>query len=113
MYTPERAYHSVPIEELFNVHPKVRRSALVSLKNGKEPGLVVEPKPEYWPETDGDRQQFIKELRDLAVQHSTTSDIACFLFHKSFPVDARHNAKIFRDQLSVWADRQISTRKAA
>jgi hypothetical protein len=25
------------------------------------------------------------------------------LFHKSFPVDIRHNAKIFREKLALWA----------
>jgi hypothetical protein len=29
------------------------------------------------------------------------------LFHPAFPVDVRHNAKIFREQLAVWAARRI------
>jgi len=29
-----------------------------------------------------------------------------FYFHHSFPVDARHNAKIFRDRLAIWAATQ-------
>ncbi len=28
------------------------------------------------------------------------------LFHKSFPVDIRHNCKIFREQLADWAERK-------
>ena len=30
-------------------------------------------------------------------------EIETFLFHPSFPVDIRHNAKIFREKLAVWA----------
>jgi hypothetical protein len=29
------------------------------------------------------------------------------LFHPSFPVDIRHNAKIFREKLAVWAARRV------
>jgi len=28
------------------------------------------------------------------------------LFHPEFPVDMRHNAKIFREKLALWAERQ-------
>ena len=31
-----------------------------------------------------------------------------FLFHPSFPVDIRHNAKIFREKLAVWATRKLA-----
>ena len=29
-----------------------------------------------------------------------------FFFHPEFPVDVRHNAKIFREKLAVWAAHQ-------
>jgi hypothetical protein len=32
------------------------------------------------------------------------------LFHKSFPVDVRHNSKIFREQLAVWAERKVKNK---
>jgi hypothetical protein len=32
-----------------------------------------------------------------------TAAISRFMFHPSFPVDIRHNAKIFREQLADWA----------
>ena len=38
---------------------------------------------------------------------SHTRAIATILFHPSFPVDIRHNAKIFREQLAAWAARQL------
>jgi hypothetical protein len=32
------------------------------------------------------------------------------LYHASFPVDVRHNAKIFREKLGVWAGKEIASR---
>ena len=29
------------------------------------------------------------------------------LFHKSLPVDIRHNSKIFREKLAVWATERL------
>ena len=37
-----------------------------------------------------------------------TWKIRTILFHRSFPVDIRHNAKIFREKLAVWASRRLS-----
>jgi len=113
IFTHERAYHSVPIEDLYNVLPKVRRSALVGIKGGKEPGIVIEPLPQFWPENDEQREQFLRELRDLSDRDPLTQGIQQFFFHRSFPVDPRHNAKIFRDQLSQWADRMLADKRAA
>jgi acyl-CoA synthetase (AMP-forming)/AMP-acid ligase II len=113
LYTAARAFHSVPIEEIFNAMKAVRRTALVLLKNGTEPGLVVEPKPEFWPETEQQKESFLEELRATAANSELTREIKHFFFHRSFPVDARHNAKIFRDQLSEWADKLLAMKRAA
>lgn len=98
-----RTYFSVPTERIFNAHPKVRRSALVSLFGGKEVGIVVEPHPRYFPESEAERMAFAAELLELGRGASIAQGIHKFFFHPSFPVDARHNAKIFREQLGVWA----------
>jgi hypothetical protein len=37
-----------------------------------------------------------------------TRDIKDLLFHPSFPVDVRHNAKIGRERLALWAGKQLS-----
>ena len=34
--------------------------------------------------------------------------ITTFLFHPAFPVDIRHNAKIFREKLAVWAAKELA-----
>ena len=36
-----------------------------------------------------------------------TRRIETILFHPSFPVDIRHNSKIFREKLAVWAARKL------
>jgi acyl-CoA synthetase (AMP-forming)/AMP-acid ligase II len=113
VYTAERAFHSVPLEEIFNAHPQVKRTALVGIAGGKEPAIVVEPLPEFWPESVEQEQAFSQELRRIAEQSPLTKSITKFFFHRSFPVDGRHNAKIFREQLQEWADKSLTEQKAA
>ena len=104
--TPARVFHSVPIENVFNRHPAVSRSALVGVDGGA--ALVVEPTGEHWPLAAGARRRLAEELGALAAADPVTAAIRRFYFHPSFPVDARHNAKIFRDKLSVWAATQTA-----
>ncbi|MGI6523973.1 MAG: fatty acid CoA ligase family protein [Bdellovibrionota bacterium] len=95
-----RTYYSVPTEKVFNAHPKVARSALIPVEGGQDVGIVVEPYPQYWQELPQIKERFLKELADLAGANPITADIKKFFFYKSFPVDGRHNAKIFRDRLA-------------
>ena len=53
--TPARVFHSVPIENVFNRHPAVSRSALVGVDG--EAALVVEPTGEHWPLAAGARRR--------------------------------------------------------
>ena len=48
-----------------------------------------------------------EELIEIAKNNELTRQIKIVLFHKSFPVDIRHNSKIFREKLAVWAEKQI------
>jgi acyl-CoA synthetase (AMP-forming)/AMP-acid ligase II len=84
-----------PCEAVFNAHPKIRRAALVGVRGApvmclelEEPGVTV------------------AELQALA--SSQGLPLRTFLFHPSFPVDARHNAKIRREELAVWAAKRLS-----
>jgi acyl-CoA synthetase (AMP-forming)/AMP-acid ligase II/pimeloyl-ACP methyl ester carboxylesterase len=106
--TPDRVYYTDPVERIFNEHPKVRRSALIAWGSNGEPAVVVEPWPQFFPESEAARREFSVALRSLALEHELTRPIERFFFHPSFPVDARHNAKIFRDKLGVWASTQRS-----
>jgi len=99
-------------EAIFNEHPGVNRSALVGvsepgLPEGKlRPVLIIEPKD---PSILQDRTKLAKmkeELLVLGAASPLTEKIGTLLFHPSFPVDIRHNAKIFREKLAVWAAEQ-------
>lgn len=93
---------TVPCEGIFNAHPEVRRTALVGI--GREgvtvPVICVELEPGVKASEQG---RIREELRGLGQAHGPTREIQTFLFHPSFPVDVRHNAKIFREKLAVWA----------
>ena len=85
------------IENIFNAHPQVNRTALVGA-NG-EPVLWVELKKNAKENKDKIRQ----ELTELAKHHPQASKIKAFLFMKKFPTDVRHNSKIIREELTVMA----------
>lgn len=98
----------VPCEAIFNAHPQVARTALVGVGplGRQRPVLVVELKSGQIP-AKKERLRLIEELLKLSQQHEHTRAIRDFLFHKSFPVDVRHNVKIQREKLAVWAEKQI------
>lgn len=96
------------VEPIFNTHPQVRRSALVGVGQAGQhvPVLLFE----LQPDVPASRNPAIaEELRALASQHAHTRDIARFAHHPAFPVDIRHNAKIGREKLAVWAAQQGNT----
>lgn len=103
--TPSTTLFTISCEAIFNRHPAVRRTALVGLgpRGRQTPALIVEPTAGAWPRDASTRRHFVGELRELARPHPHTAGIEHFLFHRSFPVDIRHNAKIFREKLAVWA----------
>ena len=93
------------VEQIFNAHPKVRRSALVGIgeKGAQTPILCVEAEPGTAKSALASLQS---ELQALAHQHPHTAPIVDILFHPGFPVDIRHNAKIGRETLARWASKQ-------
>ncbi|NMO57728.1 AMP-binding protein [Actinoplanes sp. TBRC 11911] len=91
--------YTVQCEGVFDAHPDVRRSALVGV--GRRPVVCIELR-----RGAGDRPRIVRELTELAERHPVTKGIDRFLFHPSFPVDPRHNAKIDHERLAVWAARK-------
>ena len=94
------------IEPIFNLHPAVRRTALVGIgrRGEQRPVLCVElqqktPRAE-WPRIE-------EELRHIADGFVHASSIDAFLPHPGFPLDIRHNAKIGREQLALWAGKRL------
>ena len=105
--TENRTLFTIPCEAIFNTHPGVYRSALVGI------GPIHRQKPVICIElTRGKIKHHKKalknELLELAQQHELTREIENVLFHPSFPVDIRHNSKIFREKLAVWAEKKLS-----
>ncbi|HXA80100.1 MAG TPA: peptide synthase, partial [Opitutaceae bacterium] len=90
--------YTEPCEQVFRIHPRVMRCALIGLgpRGEQRPALVVEGKIT-------DARAFARELRALALAHPHTAAITAFYFHPAFPVDVRHNAKIHRLTLATWA----------
>jgi acyl-CoA synthetase (AMP-forming)/AMP-acid ligase II len=101
--TKSGTMYTVCCEAIFNEHPNVFRSALVGvgMKEQQEPVLIVELHDRKKDEG------ILTELKQMALQNELTSTIQHFLIHPSFPVDIRHNAKIFREKLSIWADDEL------
>jgi acyl-CoA synthetase (AMP-forming)/AMP-acid ligase II len=97
---------TIPCEAIFNNHPQVFRSALVGIgpRNQQKPVICIELKKSRHRLN---RKTIKNELLDLAVQNEFTRGIKTILFHKSFPVDIRHNSKIFREKLARWAEKKL------
>lgn len=100
-----KRYYSIPCERIFNTHPNVKRSALVGVKvaNEIEPLICIELDQSL---VCNKSQQLYQDLIAIAEQFTQTQGIRRFLIHPDFPVDVRHNAKIFREKLAVWAQSQ-------
>ncbi len=97
---------TIPCEAIFNNHPMVFRSALVGV------GSPPNQKPVICIELEHDKKEkrkklIKKELLELAKSSVLTKNIDTILFHKAFPVDIRHNSKIFREKLAKWAEKKV------
>ncbi|MBT5424886.1 MAG: AMP-binding protein [Bacteroidetes bacterium] len=101
--------YTITTEALFNQHPLVERSALVGIhpdKNGiKEAVICIEPAKKLSAKS---KSLLINDLEKIIDQNSEVKAISAFLITGEFPVDPRHNAKIFREKLSRLASRKIS-----
>ena len=86
-------------EAIFNAHPRVYRSALIDLCQGR-PAIVIEPEKSAFPKSTEERARFIESLRELGQKNTQTVAIKDFFFEANFPVDVRHNAKIHRLSLA-------------
>ena len=103
--TGKETLFTIPVEAIFNNHEKVYRSALTGVgpKNRQIPVVFVEPS-----EKISDEKQFLRELSDLARKNPLTADIEYIFIDYKFPVDIRHNSKIFREKLAIKARELIT-----
>jgi len=105
--TAEGTLYTVPCESVFNTHPEVFRTALVGVgdSGGEHPVLCVELEPRV---KKSQQSRIREELLEIGRGFDHTSSISTILFHPAFPVDIRHNAKIGRSALAVWAGPRVS-----
>ncbi|MDR2386225.1 MAG: AMP-binding protein [Deltaproteobacteria bacterium] len=99
----KNVFFTISCEAIFNNHPKVLRSALVGVgpAGQAQPVMIIEPRPKRlsakaWTE-------LVEELKALGRINPRTMAIKLFLLYRNFPVDIRHNAKINREKLALWA----------
>jgi len=99
---------TIPVEAYYNKLPNIQRSALVGVPsesaNISIPVICLEPSKKL---SDKERNDLLSQARQLSQSEPMLSSIENFLIHKSFPVDPRHNAKIFREKLQEWASKSI------
>ncbi|THB78039.1 MAG: peptide synthase [Desulfobacteraceae bacterium] len=95
--TAHETMFTIPCEAIFNNHENVYRSALVGIgeKGHQIPVIFIEPL-----EPVSDKKSFINEMMDLALSAPLTKSIKHVFIEKAFPVDIRHNSKIFRETLA-------------
>ncbi|MDR3135019.1 MAG: AMP-binding protein [Deltaproteobacteria bacterium] len=96
-------FFTISCESIFNNHPKVRRSALVGVgpSGQAKPAMIIEPIKKRLPAKEW--LALTEELKALGRINPRTMAIANFLCYYNFPVDIRHNAKINREKLAIWA----------
>lgn len=103
----DQTLYTDPVEGIFNQVEGVARSALVGVgpRGEQRPVVVIELMTPI--RIKGGYEGLTRRLRETGSHFPTTAVIDTFLFHPSFPVDIRHNSKIFREQLAVWAAAEL------
>ncbi len=104
--TGKETLFTIPVEAIFNNHEKVYRSALTGVgpKSAQTPVIFVEP-----TEKISNENSFIQELFVLARKNPLTAGIKHIFIEYRFPVDIRHNSKIFREKLAVIAGERVKS----
>jgi acyl-coenzyme A synthetase/AMP-(fatty) acid ligase len=101
--------YTICCEALINNHPDVFRSALVGINSGQDYQTAVIVIELHKP-LERKAEDIVTEIEKIAAAHPMLEPIEHVLIHESFPVDIRHNAKIFREKLSAWAQQQVQKR---
>ena len=93
---------TIPGESIFNADERISRTALVAA--GSKTVLCVELRR---PLKGPAKQRLTADIMRTAKRFAQTSSIESVLYHRSFPVDVRHNSKIFREKLAIWAEKEL------
>ncbi|MFC9995386.1 fatty acid CoA ligase family protein [Nocardia sp. NPDC127526] len=105
--TADGPMFTVQVEQIFNTVPGVARTALVGIgeRGAQRPVLCVELA------AGADQEAVEAKLRRRREEFEIAAPVSEFLFHPKFPVDIRHNAKIGREKLTVWATKQLNAKE--
>ncbi len=97
-----------PVEEVAVLEKGVARAALIGLgaRGAQEPVIALQV------EAGVDLREVAGRVRAALAALPLAAPITRVLFHPSFPVDVRHNAKINNEQLCLWAAEQVGRRPA-
>lgn len=108
--TGSRVLFTETIEAIVNANPEIYRSALIGTGElgWQTPMVIVEP----WPKgTNGRklRNDQLPEavLKQLQANPSSQAVERVVVYPTKLPTDIRHNSKIFREKLTVWANKKF------
>ncbi|WP_353098155.1 olefin beta-lactone synthetase [Stenotrophomonas lactitubi] len=105
--TAHGSLYTEQVEPVFNTVPGVARTALVGVgaAGAQVPVLCVELQ-----RGQSDSPALREALRTQAAARLPEMKLEHVLMHPAFPVDIRHNAKIGREKLAVWARAELEKR---
>ncbi len=105
--TAQGPLYTEQVEPVFNTVPGVARTALVGVgpAGAQVPVLCVELQ-----RGQSDSPALREALRAQATLRLPEANLQHVLMHPAFPVDIRHNAKIGREKLAVWAIAELEKR---
>ncbi|QDY47209.1 olefin beta-lactone synthetase [Stenotrophomonas maltophilia] len=105
--TAQGPLYTEQVEPVFNTVPGVARTALVGVgpAGAQVPVLCVELQ-----RGQSDSPALREALRAQATLRLPEANLQHVLMHPAFPVDIRHNAKIGREKLAVWASAELEKR---
>jgi acyl-CoA synthetase (AMP-forming)/AMP-acid ligase II len=93
-----------PLESIAAQFPGVRRAALVGLGTRPMQTPVMCFELAGVATRDAFRANLASHIATAGIEH-------CLVHSGGFPVDVRHNAKIFREKLAIWAAKSIKTHR--
>ncbi len=108
--TPHGPLFTDMVEPVFNANVEHHRVALVGVtRDGvRHPVLCVERLADAEVKWKWMWDGVVSRLREVAERFDHTRRLTTFLYYPGpFPVDVRHNSKIFREKLAVWADKTL------
>lgn len=115
LITTTHTLHTESIEAIVNTHPAVYRSALIGLgpRTDQTPMVIVEPWPRRSNKASSNKAtcsnaQLVEEVIKLLAANPRGQNIdRIVVYPKKLPTDIRHNSKIFREKLTLWANQRF------